>query len=1425
MRFVGDRVRFSLRLPHGFPTGARAFLRTNLGKAARLRQDVIATYAGKDPYSVAFWRDVPLQLQPDGEWAIEMPLIDIGFYRAKAFVIDQNGRQYWPDGPDAGISVHPDVYRTSNTIYCAFTRMFGASKSARNTHDEALERQLARLDERGYSVIPPSGKFRDLIAQLPHIMEDLGCRILHLLPINPTPTTFARMGRFGSPYACEDLITVDPALVEFDERTTGIDQFCELTQEVHCRGGKVILDIVLNHTGWGSRLQELHPEWFLRKPNGAFESPGAWGVVWGDLVELNPNFVELWEEFAEVFLTWCRRGVDGYRCDAGYKVPLQVWQYVEARVRQEFPETLFLLEGLGGPLEATEALLTEGGMQWAYSELFQNFTGSEVARYLDYSIRQSQRVGVYVHYSETHDNNRLASNGRQFSLMRNALSALTSVSGGYGFTCGVEWLAPEKVNVHSSRGMSWGSKYNIVSELASLNRLLSEHPCFFDGAILKRFSHVDSPVYVLHRQSAEGLDHVLVLVNTDIAAAHFVEIEESVFAALGNPQVDLMGQSPLTPNYRHDKVVFNVPGGGAYCLSSSLQPKGLSGSNYKCLRAQAAWGIDALGKVLLPEQIGPCCWQDLANTVASDPVGFLASLAYLDPQESQNDLLGSINMAKGKFPKVVVWTLLDRRRITLVPPGHWLLIQDNCSFQATLTSEPGAMEHVNSIKVDNGFIACFPPRKVGFSANAALAIRRYALTVDKVAASVRFLSSGPFFSNTLAKPSPDALVLLTNGRGGMARICADLGKINSKYDCVLGANLHPQFPVDRHVFVKRVRVWVNADGFITPLNLRNLISFQIGPPAVWKFQAEAGDGRTVEINLVADMLEGWNTTVFQFSRPTQAQVSELPAQFDVQLVVRVDIEDRNFHNQTHRNPGADHHFSQNCHTLSLETGFLFSPASDRQLRVFTERGLYHAQPEWCQGIAHAVEQSRGQDGSGDAYSPGWFELQINRGDAVSLVMSADVPHIPPSVIDEVFLNRSVESKLLLNRANLPHDDVFGSQLVLASRAFLAERETGRTVIAGYPWFLDWGRDSFISARGLLSAGMISDVATLLIVFGRFSENGTMPNTIHGNDASNRDTSDAPLWYGVVCEETASRMEEDLYSHPVDLRHRTILDVLREIAVGYIKGTPNGIRMDPASALVWSPSHFTWMDTNYPAGTPRQGYPVEIQVLWIRLLQQLERKGAQPHLEGWGNLARRAEASLKEYFWIEERGYISDLLIAKPGQAASEAVVDNALRSNYLLAITFGLFTGNQARRAVDAALRYLVIPGGLRTLAPLPVSPPLEIRSRDGWLLNNPLEPYCGHYTGDEDTQRKPSYHNGTAWTWTFPVFCEALVKAWDCNPSAIAAARAYLASNDINMMTGCLGQIPEIFDGDAPHHQRGCDAQAWGVTETLRVWTWLNSF
>jgi len=1400
VRYVGDKIHFKLSDAGGLAgRGWSARLRTNLGRAAARRREIIHAHAGDLVSAGASWHDVPMRRTATG-WELELPLAEVGYFKAKAYLLDEKGWQHWPDGSDMGVSVHPDFSRTANTIYCAFTRLFGSTKTLVSTADEKQEAQLKALEAQGFATLPPSGKFRELTHQLPFIVNQLGCRVIHLLPVYPTPTTFARMGRFGSPYAALDLTAVDPALVEFDKRTTGIEQFCELTHTAHALNARVFIDIVINHTGWGSTLQENHPKFFLKKPDGEFLSPGAWGTVWEDLVELEQSDVELWDMIADALITWCRRGVDGFRCDAGYKVPVPAWQYIVARVQEEFPETIFLLEGLGGAWEATENLLTEGGMQWAYSELFQNYSGRDVAWYLDYANRQSERVGSYVHYSETHDNDRLAKNGRAWSLLRNRLCALTSPSGGFGFACGVEWLATEKIRVHGNTGLNWDAKENIVPEIAQLNRLISDHPCFFDAAKLTRLSAPDSHVYALLRESAEGRDWVLVLINTDLTHEQSIRLAGLRFSAAGFAY-DLLKQ-PLPVQ---SATGFTLPPGAVYCLAPTEQPVGMNGDDYRRRRAQAAWALESISRLVSSETAEVPDWHWLAEQVVQSPKNFLAAIsAFAEGKASFIDTLAAAR-AGTIFPRVVEWSLLDSRRVTLVPPGHWLLVEDSQPFRATLTGS--APRHARAIAVGDRFVAAFAPGEA--PGDAELVLERHGATSKNVSATLRFLAAEPLG----AKPKYDASarVLLTNGIGGMARLGVDFGRISSKYDCVLGANLNPSVPVDRHVFVKRLRVWVNADGFLSPLDFKNLAEFKPGVSAVWRFVANAGDGRMVEIHLSATMTPGENTVTFEFQRPARpvATGRQLPEQADVRLTVRVDIEDRNFHSETKRNGGADFHFSSNTRELPSPIGkakalpgFEFTPATDRQLRVFADAGVYHPQPEWCENIPHPVEQSRGQVGAGDAYSPGWFELPLAKGERANLTLTAEPGKL------------AVAKMPVAKKTELD----FLDQLELAADQFVVRRDEGRTVIAGYPWFLDWGRDSLICARGLLAAGRGKEVRQLLLTFAKFEELGTLPNTIHGNDVSNRDTSDAPLWFAVVCEELADKA---FFGERASGR-RTVRQVLVSIAENYAQGTPNGIHMDPDSALIWSPSHFTWMDTNYPAGTPREGYPVEIQVLWIRLLRLLERISAPADHKRWRELADRAQASFDELFWLEEQGWFADVLLAGAKVGARKAKRDAALRSNGLFAVSLGLVTGERARRSVEAARNYLVVPGALRSLAPLPVTVPLAI-VRDGHLLNNPAEPYWPRYEGDEDTRRKPAYHNGTAWTWTFPTFCEALALAWDSAPEAVAAARSYLLSSEQLLHAGCVGQLPEILDGDAPHTQRGCDAQAWGVTEALRVWKRLE--
>jgi starch synthase (maltosyl-transferring) len=205
---------------------------------------------------------------------------------------------------------------------------------------------------------------------------------------------------------------------------------------------------------------------------------------------------------------------------------------------------------------------------------------------------------------------------------------------------------------------------------------------------------------------------------------------------------------------------------------------------------------------------------------------------------------------------------------------------------------------------------------------------------------------------------------------------------------------------------------------------------------------------------------------------------------------------------------------------------------------------------------------------------------------------------------------------------------------------------------------------------------------------------------------------------------------------------------------------------------------------------------------------------------WSELAALVRTSLKTYYRLPNRNYLADCLLASAGTAPVAATPDNALRPNQLFAITLGAIEDKSIAEGILSASEQLLVPGAIRSLADRPVSPALPIL-RNGELLNDPERPFWGSYHGDEDTRRKPAYHNGTAWTWPFPSYCEALhiVGGEPLRKTALSL----LASGSILANEGCIGHIPEILDGNTPHRQRGCGAQAWGETELYRVLTLLS--
>jgi starch synthase (maltosyl-transferring) len=254
-------------------------------------------------------------------------------------------------------------------------------------------------------------------------------------------------------------------------------------------------------------------------------------------------------------------------------------------------------------------------------------------------------------------------------------------------------------------------------------------------------------------------------------------------------------------------------------------------------------------------------------------------------------------------------------------------------------------------------------------------------------------------------------------------------------------------------------------------------------------------------------------------------------------------------------------------------------------------------------------------------------------------------------------------------------------------------------------------------------------------------------------------------------------------------------------------------------LIFSPAHYTWMDTNFPAASPRQGYPIEIQALWYATLVFMARIDKKLSRR-WSALADTVQNSIMSLFWQPSLGCFSDCLHAVPGQTARHSRADDHLRPNQLLAITLGAVVDPAYSRQILNACEELLVPGAIRSLADRAVNHDLPVHFNNQ-LLNDPQRPYWGHYNGDEDTRRKPAYHNGTAWTWPFPSYCEAWAMAY--GKQGLQTALAWLTSSVRLLENGCLGHLPEILDGDYPHAPCGCDAQAWGASEWVRVWLKLK--
>ena len=1445
--FRGDTVEFVLELEK--PQKGEAFLRTNIGNAEIHHDEIIRHIESDIPPTGLDWHDLPMERKDDNTFSITVGLAEVGHFESKCFFYPETTSEaVWCDGDNVHINVEPAAYCAANSIYCAFVRQFGINKKRKvSDTSESYIRNIAKLDENGFTVIPHSGTFRDLQREIDFIFDKLHCRILHLLPINPVPTTYARMGRYGSPYAALDYTAINPALAEFDRSATPLEQFFGLIDDVHMKNGKIILDLAINHTGWAAKINELHPEWLKRDADGSIHSPGAWGNTWADLTELDNNHLELWQFFADVFSTWCERGIDGFRCDAGYMIPVPVWEYIIARVRKQYPDTIFLLEGLGGDPAITRNLLNKADMNWAYSELFQNYTSNEIKNYIPYAQEISLADGLMVNYAETHDNSRMAAISPLYSKMRTALCALTSPAGAFGFANGVEWYATEKIDVHESSALNWGAEDNQVANIAKLNMVLATHPAFFAKGELEFIdaigtdSNFNRDVLAFIRRDANSKHPLLVLCNLNCEQqTRLCFPSDSVAAFSSLPDDKTKNHSTILTDLLTEKewkldILDNgsksvlLDPGQIICLSTET-------STIKAVR-NAEIQPDFIPESIILQQ-AKAMVMDLLTVFQKSPIitedEDIAKFATLLLENPYNNFASFFDEEE-EIPLVKWECPVDLNRQVMIPPGHAIFISAPTRFRVAIKNQHQILIQRDSLEdaAGNNFVILPSFPMMQKEQKLKLKIAQFgAKSLCRESSEIIILSNGNLTSQLVLTNREirnfDSTFLATNERGGMLHVPVSCCEFRSRYDAWLAGNIHKDYPVDRWIMWNGCRMWILNQAHTQQLSVNTISFFRLlsDGRGCWNFHVPIGNGKFADIRMTLKMLPGRNATKMEIERlPADDTRNYLDDDLPITIRIRIDLEDRCFHHITKASDKTKHDWDKAV--VFEKNSLTFAPSPERKLIIKASRtscdladkpslhiennsdfdyAVFKSNPGWRYNLQRSIEGERGLESQTDLFSPGYFEIKLTGGTGAVLNGEILMPGENPKLD---ITNTSIRPE---------NTESFGKILHRGMQPFIVKRNELKTVIAGYPWFLDWGRDTLICARGMICAGLGDEVADILLAFAKFAENGTLPNIIHGAEAGNRDTSDAPLWLFTACADFCEELPLiNLLEKEVPGKKKKLLEVLEEIAEAYISGTPNGIKMDSESALIFSPPHFTWMDTNYPAGTPREGYPIEIQALWFAALTFL---GIQTGKPKWADLAEQVKQSIKKYY-IRPEGWLSDCLHASSGTPAAEAVQDDALRPNQLLAITLGAIENCELRKKILAATSALLVPGAIRSLANRPVEVPIPVKDANGNLLNDPKNPYWGHYAGDEDTRRKPAYHNGTAWTWLFPSYSEAYFITY--GKSGQQTAKSILSSAAPLLRSGCIGQIPEILDGDAPHKQRGCDAQAWGVTELYRVWQLIN--
>ncbi|BCQ25707.1 glycogen debranching enzyme N-terminal domain-containing protein [Caballeronia sp. NK8] len=595
-----------------------------------------------------------------------------------------------------------------------------------------------------------------------------------------------------------------------------------------------------------------------------------------------------------------------------------------------------------------------------------------------------------------------------------------------------------------------------------------------------------------------------------------------------------------------------------------------------------------------------------------------------------------------------------------------------------------------------------------------------------------------------------------------------------RYHALLLAATQP--PAGRVVLVNGIEAWLDVNGTRFPLTMQryapdvlypdasaSLLSFDTEPWPTWRFRI--GEDATV----VAEVF------VAKEDRETVLRWRLEGAPKAAKLEVRPLLSGRDYHALHHENPAFSFDATLEGERVQWQT------YGDLPAICVTSNGAYEHAPDWYRNFCYARERERGLDFVEDLATPGVFAFDLARGDAV-MILHAHAGH------DKPFEDSALAHAARLAARETERRAALGSRLARSADAYVVNRNVGRTIIAGFPWFTDWGRDTFISMRGLLLAsGRNQEAESILLEWADTISEGMVPNRFpDGGGLPEYNSVDASLWFVVAVHEY---LATDHAHAATTSRLQRAADAILE---GYARGTRFDIAADTDGLLrAGTPGvQLTWMDAK--AGdwvvTPRIGKPVEVQALWINALSIASMWN--PH---WQALRDQAQGAFAARFVDPDTHTLFDVVDADH----ESGKVDRSIRPNQIFAVgglPFPLVDGDIARAVVAQVETQLLTPLGLRTLAP-----------------SDPA--YRARYAGGV-LERDGAYHQGTVWPWLIGPF----VQAWVRVHGAAGARERFLAPLYAHLDRYGLDHVSEVADGDAPHTPGGTPFQAWSLAELLRI-------